>query len=113
MLGDRQLAYNEKLVRANSLEFGDVVRRKVDGVKVNSVVLEVEKSNFKMGEDDSTSRAVLAKIEEAGARDKVSKNFDESVRVVYGEATFGSDGAVKATETTVYYSEWDVVAVLV
>lgn len=106
MLGDKSVAYKEKLVRANSLEVGDVAL--VDGRYVP--VLDVVKQPFATTEE---SAETLAAINVAGEGDKVSKGWDELVRVTFGVVNFNDSGEVTAVSEVHYYTEWDLVKVYV
>lgn len=109
MLGDRAVAYKERLIRANALDMGDVMVK--DGVTYT--VLSVSKVPFAdvLG-DDETQASLLAELNEAGASDKVSKGFDEVTQVT-AVSTSNEEDRLVLHRKTLYFPEYECVTVLV
>lgn len=104
MLSDKQIPYKKKTIRANSVKPKDVIE--IEGRSV--VVLEVHKEFFR-DHCPEESVALLQQIEEAGAKDKISANFDEFTVIDYAFADFTESGAPRISRASAYFAEWEYV----
>lgn len=105
MLSDKQIPYKKRTIRANSVKEDDVIQ--IDGRSV--VVLEVHKELFRDHFVDEATTALLSEIEEAGAKDKISKNFDEFTVIQYAVADFNEAGDPHVEKRVAYFAEWEYV----
>lgn len=108
-LEGRQVAYNSKWVRVNSIDIGDVIYVRHDNEEdrdIHGVVLKVDHLPFRVPEDDADSIALLDRITSAGEKDKVSPHFDEYAVITVAVAYFDEQGRPHLKEEEIRSGEW-------
>lgn len=107
-LNDRQLNYQRRTVRPNSLNPGDIVEVVIDGKDYRAVVLDVIKKSFDVPEDEVE---LYRNVRKAGEQDKVSPGFDEYVKLRLAYTFFDDDDTVHIREHFERRPEWGMIDV--